>query len=185
MQRYYPALVHKERGSDYGVSFPDFPGCVSAGATQSEAVALAQEALELHVRGMLDDGDPLPEPTALEDLDEEARDGGVPALVGAVVPSRQVRVNVSLDESALQQIDGFAKAEGLTRSGFLERAAEQYVETIKAAGRERYTDPAAPRNDHGELAGGRRGKVSALEESLDDLVRDKAAPVRKRKPPAD
>jgi predicted RNase H-like HicB family nuclease len=30
---YYPAVIDKEPDSDFGVSFPDFPGCVSAGKT--------------------------------------------------------------------------------------------------------------------------------------------------------
>jgi predicted RNase H-like HicB family nuclease len=44
----YVALIHKDPDSDYGVSFPDLPGCVSAGSTLDEAIALAHEALALH-----------------------------------------------------------------------------------------------------------------------------------------
>jgi len=35
----YIALVHKEKDSAYGVSFPDFPGCISAGDTLEEAAS--------------------------------------------------------------------------------------------------------------------------------------------------
>ncbi|MFY9875652.1 MAG: type II toxin-antitoxin system HicB family antitoxin, partial [Rhodomicrobium sp.] len=42
---YYPALVDKDAESDFGVSFPDFPGCVSAGETLEDALIGAQEAL--------------------------------------------------------------------------------------------------------------------------------------------
>ena len=35
--RPYIALIHKEPNSDYGVSFPDLPGCVTAGTTIDEA----------------------------------------------------------------------------------------------------------------------------------------------------
>jgi predicted RNase H-like HicB family nuclease len=45
----YIALLRKETGSDYGVSFPDFPGCVTAGRTLEEARRLAAEALAFHV----------------------------------------------------------------------------------------------------------------------------------------
>ena len=41
----YIALVHKDAGTSYGVSFPDVPGCVSAGDTFEDAVANAGEAL--------------------------------------------------------------------------------------------------------------------------------------------
>jgi predicted RNase H-like HicB family nuclease len=63
----YPALVHKEKDSEYGVSFPDFPGCITAGKTQDEAQKLAEEALRFHVEGMLADGDSIPEPLAFEE----------------------------------------------------------------------------------------------------------------------
>lgn len=55
MRGYY-AVVHKDADSDYGVSFPDLPGCVSAGSTLDEAVLMAREALSLHLVGMIDDG---------------------------------------------------------------------------------------------------------------------------------
>ena len=68
MLRYYPAIVDKEPGSDFGVSFPDFPGCISAGATQFEALVKAKEAVALHVEGLLADDEQLPIPTSIEDL---------------------------------------------------------------------------------------------------------------------
>ena len=45
----YIALIHKEENTDYGVSFPDFPGCVSAGETLEQVKMLAQEALISHI----------------------------------------------------------------------------------------------------------------------------------------
>ena len=47
--RHYIALVHKDATSDFGVSFPDFPGAVTAAATSDEAIEQAEEALALHV----------------------------------------------------------------------------------------------------------------------------------------
>ena len=63
---HYPAVVDKDPDSDYGVVFPDFPGCVSVRSTLDEAVQGAHEALAGHVALMVADGDPLPEPTPLE-----------------------------------------------------------------------------------------------------------------------
>jgi predicted RNase H-like HicB family nuclease len=48
----YIAYLHKDKNSDYGVSFPDFPGCITAGSSLEEARAMAAEALALHVTGM-------------------------------------------------------------------------------------------------------------------------------------
>jgi predicted RNase H-like HicB family nuclease len=58
------ALVHKDPGSDYGVSFPDFPGCVMAGG-DLDAVP-AGEALAFHVEGLAQEGELLPEPSRQE-----------------------------------------------------------------------------------------------------------------------
>jgi predicted RNase H-like HicB family nuclease len=68
----YPAILFEEKptveGDEdvYGVVFPDFPGCVTQGRTLDEARALATEALELHLEGMQEDGDRIPEPSTLE-----------------------------------------------------------------------------------------------------------------------
>jgi predicted RNase H-like HicB family nuclease len=48
----YIAIVHKEDKSDFGVSFSDFPGCITAGKNIDEAKDMAQEALTLHIQGM-------------------------------------------------------------------------------------------------------------------------------------
>lgn len=73
----YIALLHKDAGSQYGVSFPDLPGCVSAGADWAQARVMAEEALRLHLRGMAEDGEELPEPSSFESImsDPGNRDG--------------------------------------------------------------------------------------------------------------
>jgi predicted RNase H-like HicB family nuclease len=58
----YVALVHKDDGTSYGVSFPDVPGCISAGDTLEEALANAAEALGGHLALMRKDHDPIPRP---------------------------------------------------------------------------------------------------------------------------
>ena len=52
----YIAIVHKNPDSDFGVSFPDFPGCVTAGQNIDEAKDMAEEAITLHIHGMFEDG---------------------------------------------------------------------------------------------------------------------------------
>ena len=65
---HYIGLIHKDLASDDGVSFPDLPGCITAGRTLDEARVLAQDALALHLSGMADDGKAAPEPSALESI---------------------------------------------------------------------------------------------------------------------
>jgi predicted RNase H-like HicB family nuclease len=77
------AVVHKEPGSDDGVSFPEFPSCVTAGATLDVAVALAHDALALHLVGMAADGDPPPaRPRTVAEVPAHPElAGGTPYLV--------------------------------------------------------------------------------------------------------
>ena len=56
----YPIVLHKDRDSDYGVTVPDLPGCFSAGKTVDEALAMAKEAIELHLEGLIHEGQPIP-----------------------------------------------------------------------------------------------------------------------------
>jgi predicted RNase H-like HicB family nuclease len=60
----YIAIIHKDPGSDFGVSFPDFPGCITAGRTIEEAKKMALEALTGHIAVMRETGEPVPEPAA-------------------------------------------------------------------------------------------------------------------------
>lgn len=64
--RSYIALIHKDADSDYGVSFPDFPGRISAGSSLDEARMMATEALSFHLEGMVEDGEPIPASSPLE-----------------------------------------------------------------------------------------------------------------------
>ena len=128
--RQYIGLIHKDPDSDYGVSFPDFPGVATAGRTLDEARAMAEEALAFHIEGMLADGEVVPEPSSLEEVmaNPENRDG-VAILVGSKTDTRKiVRVNVTFSEDVLEQIDRYAEAHGFTRSGFLARAAKREME---------------------------------------------------------
>ena len=88
--RGYLALVHKDEGTSYGVSFPDVPGCISAGDTFEEAVANAADALAGHLGIMKADGDPVPQPRSFEELqrDPAFREDSAGAIVTMVTPHR-------------------------------------------------------------------------------------------------
>jgi predicted RNase H-like HicB family nuclease len=68
----YVALVHKDKGTSYGVSFPDVPGCISAGDTLDEALSNAAEALAGHLALMRKDGDPVPVPRSPTEVQRDA-----------------------------------------------------------------------------------------------------------------
>jgi predicted RNase H-like HicB family nuclease len=141
--RQYIGLIHKDAESDFGVSFPDFPGVVTAGTSLDDARAMAEEALAFHVDGLIEDGDAIPEPSSLEQvMADEANRSGVAILVGLKTDAKKaVRVNVTLPEDVLAQIDSYAENHGYSRSGFLVKAARKVMEL-------------EPRNDRGRWAGG-------------------------------
>jgi predicted RNase H-like HicB family nuclease len=129
--RNFIALIHKDADSDYGVSFPDLPGCVTAGVDLDDARRMAEEALGLHLEGLEEDGDPTPEPSSLEAVmaDRENRSGVAILVMAPQKATRSVRVNMTVPEDDLERIDRFAAEHGYTRSGFLLRAARREMET--------------------------------------------------------
>lgn len=107
----------------YGVYFPDLPGCVSMGDDFQGAMAGAQEALGLHLWGMEEDGDPIPEPSVppFEDAPQGAIIAAVtvyPDLVRMEMNNRAVRTNVSLPA----WLKNAAEAAGLNYSQVLQAA---------------------------------------------------------------
>ena len=125
--RQYIALIHKDADSDYGVSFPDLPGCITAGSTLDEARDMAAEALALHLEGMEEDAEAIPEPSSLEAVmaDPVNRDGVAILVSAPASASRTVRITMTPPEDVLSAIDRFAEASGYTRSGFLTAAAKK------------------------------------------------------------
>jgi predicted RNase H-like HicB family nuclease len=120
----YIAYLHKDKDSDFGVSFPDLPGCVTAGRTLEEARTMAAEALTLHLAGMVEDGEALPEASTLDRLvDDPNRKDAVAFLVEAELPEKTVRINITAKESQIEAIDRLARRSGMTRSAYMVRAA--------------------------------------------------------------
>ena len=127
--RYYVALIHKEAKSDFGISFPDFPGCISAGSTLQEALAMGAEALAGHIEAMVEAGLKVPAPSSMDRVmaRRENRDGVAVMVADSEIGDEPERVNVMLPRRLLRRIDAATK----NRSRFLAEAAE---EKLKRAG---------------------------------------------------
>jgi predicted RNase H-like HicB family nuclease len=119
---HYIALIHKDPDSDFGVSFPDFPGCITAGNTIQEASEMAREALGGHISAMVEEGLPIPGPSSLDQImaELENRDGVAVLIAAPATEDRAVRLNVTLPESLVRRIDEVSR----NRSRFLAEAAE-------------------------------------------------------------
>lgn len=123
----YVALLRKQPDSDYGVDFPDFPGCVTAGTTLEDARRMAAEAIRFHVEGMIEDGEPIPAPSRLDEImaDPNHRDA-VAVLIDAAVRRPSVRINISMVPDLLEAIDLVSD----NRSRFLAAAAREKLERV-------------------------------------------------------
>lgn len=62
------AVVIERGETGFGAYVPDLPGCVAAGASRDEVVKLIQEAIEFHIEGLKDAGEPVPEPASSIEL---------------------------------------------------------------------------------------------------------------------
>lgn len=127
----YSIVIHKDQNSDYGVTFPDIPGCFSAGDSIEEAIFMAQEAAECHIEGLLLDSEPIPVPIPIE-KHQNNRDyqNALWALIEIDISKlslKSKRVNISIPERLLNSVDHFAKNHGETRSGLLAQAVTEYM----------------------------------------------------------
>jgi predicted RNase H-like HicB family nuclease len=62
-------IIIEKAGTNYSAYCPDLPGCVSVGDTIEETKQNMREAIAFHLRGMIEDGDPIPEPSDAEWID--------------------------------------------------------------------------------------------------------------------
>ncbi len=58
------AVVIENAGPNFSAYVPDLPGCVATGANVDEVQREIREAIELHLEGMREDGDPIPPPSS-------------------------------------------------------------------------------------------------------------------------
>ncbi len=64
-------MVIIEQGStSWGAYVPDLPGCVAAGESRDEVLELIREAIEFHIEGLKEGGEPVPAPHCSGELVE-------------------------------------------------------------------------------------------------------------------
>ncbi len=124
----FSVVIHKDPTSDYSVTIPDMPGCFTAGKTLQDAVANVQDAVECHYSGE----SVLPVASPLDHwLGDDEYSGGTWVLIDIDLSRLNVkskRVNITLPENLLHDIDRYAAEHHLTRSGLLSVAAGQYIQ---------------------------------------------------------
>jgi hypothetical protein len=112
-----------------------------------DALAMAQEALSLHVSGMQSDGDELPIPSSLHEAESKEKALAVsenyeltPGTIYQYVVVQQplkkkekkpISVAISLRPAVLEKVDAAALEQGLTRSGFIAFATQHYIKSLE------------------------------------------------------
>jgi predicted RNase H-like HicB family nuclease len=136
---YIAAFMPAEEGG-WDIVLPDVPGAFTCADTLEEAYMIASEVLALMLRDLAGDKKPLPEPSDLVTVREKTaghlqtidhRPAG--EILYQLIPAPNldqtpVKVTISLPKAVLDAVDANARCNGMTRSGFLARAAEEYQE---------------------------------------------------------
>lgn len=129
-KRYEFIAVFNYADDGISIEFPDLPGCLPCADTTDEAIKNAKEAMGLHLFGMEQDGDEIPNPTPLEKIHLEK--GDIPILIDVFMPTvrdrmktRFVKKTLSLPAWLADQAD----AEGVNFSKVFQNALIEYLDT--------------------------------------------------------
>ena len=126
----YVAFIHRDDDTDFGISFPDFPGCIAVGDTVDNAIRSGCEALAFHAEGLREDGAQTPPPRSIDEIKADPaladwRRGAAIAFVPLILDMNDARrVNISIDRGLLDAIDDEASQRGVARSAFLAGAVD-------------------------------------------------------------
>lgn len=123
----FPAILsYAEDGIT--ISFPDLPGCLPCADTTAEAAKNAKEALGLHIWGMEQDGEPIPEPTEITDL--KCAEHEILFLVEVFMPPVRERLNNKFVKKTLsipQWLNVEAEHAGVNFSQILQNGLKEYL----------------------------------------------------------
>lgn len=123
----FPALFETNEDG-ITVFFPDLPGCLPCAYTMEEAFHNAKEALQLHLYGMEEDGEEIPEPSRLSDLQPEANQ--LVTLIDVWMPAfREKMLNKATNKTVTipRWLDMLAKKNNVNYSQLLQSALKQYL----------------------------------------------------------
>lgn len=126
----FPVVVHKDPDSEFGVSVPDIPGCVSAGENVMVALSEIQEAIQCHIEGLLIDGEPVPKANDIEVHRNDYPDAytwGIVNIDLSKLTGKAQRVNITIPDLVLRQVDAFAEKNNLSRSSLITNAVMKVV----------------------------------------------------------
>lgn len=127
MKLQYLAILHKDADSAYGITLPDFPGCISASDDWNSIAQNLQESVELWAEDLKDFVPPTA--SSLEDIKTQIEDDGILYIAEidfSFLNIKIVPVNISMPLYMKTRIDKAAKDKSMNRSNYLIKAAEEY-----------------------------------------------------------
>jgi len=100
---------------------------------------MAVEALALHIEGMIEDGEGVPNPSNLDALARDPNMKGAVAILVSIEPATEktVRINITARASQLEAIDRLAGMAGMTRSAYMVQSSLNRLATKAAKTRRR------------------------------------------------
>lgn len=127
--RYIATLDYAEDGIT--VEFPDLPGAITCGYTVDEAVVMAKDCLALHIHGMEADGDVIPEPRGIAEINELiAGSGKIPVLIEVFMPLHRSHIRERSVKKTLtipKWLDDLAADNNVNFSHVLQDALKAYL----------------------------------------------------------
>lgn len=123
----FPAVFHV---ADDGISitFPDLPGCLPCANSMEEAFANAREALQLHLYGMEEDNEPIPEPAAIKNI-VLGSDDTIAMIEAWMPPFRERMDNKAVNKTVTlpRWLDTLAKKEKINYSHIFQQSLKKYL----------------------------------------------------------
>lgn len=123
----YPAIFDYDTDG-ISVSFPDLPGCLTAGGDDQDALAMAKEAMALHLYGLEEDGDDIPDPTPSKQIAVE-KEQALVLIEAWMPPFRSEMRNQSVKKTLTipRWLDDLAKDHKINYSYLLQEAIKDHL----------------------------------------------------------
>ena len=126
--RYSFIAVFNIANDGISIEFPDLPGCLPCADSMDEAFQNAREALGLHLWGMEQDGEEIPEPSSLSDIHCEP--GDIPAAIDVFMPPFRDKLNNRFVKKTLSLpawLADMADKDGVNCSKIFQNALMEYL----------------------------------------------------------
>ena len=123
----YIALFEYDKDG-IAIEFPDLPGCLTCADNTEEAISRAKEAMGLHLFGMEQDNEEIPEPTPLDKI--KCKRNTVPVLIDVFMPPVRDRIKTRFVKKTLSlpaDLAAAADENGVNCSKIFQRALYEYL----------------------------------------------------------